>query len=197
MKIFIATHNRKKMLELGRILEPMGFDVVSANDLETAMPEVEETGTTFEENALLKARAGYEFTGLITVADDSGLCVDALLGAPGVYSARYSGENATDEKNNLKLLGELEGIPQSKRGAHYVSVIACVFPNGREFTVRGECRGFIGTERHGSGGFGYDPLFCSEIGWFGELTAEQKDSVSHRGKALKEFSHNIKEFIGE
>lgn len=197
MKIFIATHNQKKLRELKRILEPMGFTVLSGAELESDMPEVEETGTSFEENALLKARAGLEFTGLITVADDSGLCVDALSGAPGIFSARYSGENATDEKNNQKLLAELDGVPAEKRNAHYVAAIACVFPDGREFTVRGECHGYIGTDYRGSGGFGYDPLFCSQAGWFGELSAEQKDAVSHRGKALKEFSKKLKEYIGE
>lgn len=197
MKIFIATHNRKKLSELRRILEPMGFEVISAGELERPMPEVEETGSTFEENALLKAHAGLRFTGLITVADDSGLCVDFLGGAPGVYSARYSGENADDESNNNKLLSALENVPTEKRGAHYVAAIACVFPDGREFTVRGECFGYIGTEHHGNGGFGYDPLFCSEIGWFGELSPEEKDSVSHRGKALAAFSKQLKKYIEE
>lgn len=197
MKIFIATHNRKKLTELRRILEPMGFEVISGNELEKPMPEVEETGTTFEENALLKARAGLDFTGFISVADDSGLCVDFLNGAPGVYSARYSGENANDEKNNNKLLRALAGVEPEKRGAHYVAAIACVFPDGREFTVRGECYGYIGTERHGNSGFGYDPLFHSEIGWFGELSPEEKDSVSHRGKALVLFSEQLKNYIGE
>lgn len=198
MKVFIATHNMKKLNELKRILIPMGFTVISNNDIDNSIPEIEETGTSFEENALLKANAGLKHTGFMTVADDSGLCVDALSGALGIYSARYSGATtAADEENNKKLLAALKGIPYEKRTAHYVAAIACVFPDGREFTVRGECHGYIGEDYHGSEGFGYDPLFCSEAGWFGEISAEQKDAVSHRGKALKKFAKKLKEYIGE
>lgn len=195
MKFFIATKNQKKLVELERILKPMGFEVVSVNDLETSFPDVEETGKTFEENALLKARFGCGFTGLPTVADDSGLCVDALDGAPGVYSARFSGEECDDERNNDKLLTLLKDVPYEKRDAHYVSVIACVFPDGRSFTVRGECDGKIAFERQGTNGFGYDPLFITEYGVFGEISAEQKDKVSHRGDSLRKFKEKIVKFI--
>ncbi len=195
MKIFIATKNKKKLNELERILTPMGFDVLSENDFNTAFPEVEETGETFEENALIKARAGLKNTGLISVADDSGLCVDYLNGAPGVYSARYAGEPADDQKNNKKLLDALDGLDTDKRTAKFVSSIACVFPDGREFTVRGECMGFIAKEPQGMGGFGYDPLFISEKGCFAVISATEKDSISHRGKAIKNFSEKLKEYL--
>ena len=197
MKIFIATKNMKKLTELTRILEPMGFEVVCERDLEKPLNEVEETETTFEENAILKATAGLRETGYISVADDSGLCVDYLDGAPGVYSARYSGEHGNDKMNNKKLLKELDGVPEEKRTAYYVAAIACVFPDGRQFTVRGECHGKIAFEESGNCGFGYDPLFISEKGCFGHLSAEEKDSISHRGKALRLFKEELLKYIKE
>ena len=172
MKIFIATKNQKKLRELERILIPMGFEVLSQKDFSEEYPDVEENGTTFEENAFTKAKAGLENTGLISVADDSGICVDYLGGAPGIYSARYSGEHGDDESNNDKLLSELEGVPLEKRTGRYVAAIACVFPDGREFTVRGECEGKIAFERQGTQGFGYDPLFISAVGCFGDISPE-------------------------
>lgn len=194
MKVFIATKNQKKLIELERILKPLGFEVLSEKNFDTQMPEIEENGTDFKENALLKAKAGLKFTGLISVADDSGICVDYLDGAPGIYSARYSGGN--DEDNNDKLLNELKDIPMEQRKAHYTAAIACVFPDGREFTVQGECHGHIAFERQeGTGGFGYDPLFISENGPFSQLTAEQKDAISHRGKALRLFKEELKKYI--
>jgi XTP/dITP diphosphohydrolase len=195
MKIFIATKNQKKLTELERILIPMGFEVLSEKDLSETFPDVEEDGTTFEENAIIKASAGLKNTGLISVADDSGICVDYLGGAPGIFSARYSGEHGDDESNNQKLLSELDGVPLSKRTARYVAAIACVFPDGKKFTVRGECEGKIGFEPKGSNGFGYDPYFISELGVMAELTSEQKDSISHRGKALKLFKEELKKYI--
>lgn len=197
MKIFIATKNQKKLIELSRILEPMGFCVVCEKDLVKPIQEVEENGTTFEENALIKAKAGLQETGYISVADDSGICVDYLNGAPGIYSARYSGGHGNDEDNNKKILRELEGVPMEKRTAYYAAAIACVFPDGREFTVRGECHGHIAFEESGTCGFGYDPLFISEKGCFGHLSAEDKDSISHRGKALRLFKEELKKYIGE
>ncbi len=195
MKFFIATKNQKKLLELERILKPMGFEVVSSKDFENEFPEVEETGKTFEENALLKAKAGLEFSCLASVADDSGLCVDALNGAPGVYSARFSGEHGNDSSNNKKLLELLKDVSEENRGAKYVSVIACVFPNGKEFTVRGECFGKIGFAEKGNNGFGYDPLFITEFGTtFGDTPAELKDKISHRGKSLLAFKEELKKF---
>lgn len=195
MKVYIATKNQKKLEELSRILLPMGFDVVCEKDLPQPLPEVEETGTTFEENAILKAKAGLNATGYISVADDSGLCVDYLDGAPGIYSARFSGGHGNDAENNRKLLEALDGVPEEKRTAYYVAAIACVFPDGRQFTVRGECHGHIGLFEVGNCGFGYDPLFISEKGCFGLLSAEEKDSISHRGKALRLFKEELKKYI--
>lgn len=197
MKVFIATKNLKKLEELSRILIPMGFDVVCERDLYKLLEEVEETGNTFEENALLKAKAGLKETGYISVADDSGLCVDYLGGAPGIYSARYSGGHGNDELNNQKILEELDGVPMEKRTAYYVAAIACVFPDGREFTVRGECHGHIAFEESGNCGFGYDPLFISEKGCFGHLSAEEKDSISHRGKALRKLQEELPKYLEE
>lgn len=195
MKIFIATKNQKKLKELERILIPMGFEVLSQKDFSESFPEPVEDGTTFEENAIIKAKDGLKNTGLISVADDSGICVDYLGGAPGIYSARYSGEHGDDESNNQKLLSELAGVPMEKRTGRYVAAIACVFPNGKQFTVRGECEGKIAFEPRGTGGFGYDPYFISELGYMAQLTPEQKDSISHRGKALKLFKQELKKYI--
>lgn len=195
MKIFIATKNQKKLKELERILIPMGFEVLSQKDFSEDFPEPIEDGTTFEENAIIKAKDGLKNTGLISVADDSGICVDYLGGAPGIYSARYSGEHGDDESNNQKLLSELAGVPMEKRTGRYVAAIACVFPDGKQFTVRGECEGKIAFEPRGTGGFGYDPYFISELGYMAELTPEQKDSISHRGKALKLFKEELKKYI--
>ena len=195
MKVFIATKNQKKLVELSRILEPMGFEVLSEKDLENPLTDVVEDGTTFEENAIIKAKAGLKETGYISVADDSGICVDYLGGAPGIFSARYSGGHGNDDDNNKKILKELDGVPMEKRTAYYVAAIACVFPDGRQFTVRGECHGHIAFEESGNCGFGYDPLFISEKGCFGHLSAEEKDSISHRGKALKLFKEELKKYI--
>lgn len=190
----VATHNKKKLAELQRILAPMGIDVISPLDIEGGITEAEENGLTFEENALIKARSACKETGYPAVADDSGLCVDALDGAPGIYSARFAG-TGNDEDNNNLLLEKLKGLPKEKRTAHFVSSIACVFPDGREFTVRGECHGYIAEAPSGNGGFGYDPLFISEVGCFGDISAEEKDKVSHRGKSMALFKENLKEYI--
>lgn len=195
MKVFIATKNHHKLTELKRILVPMGFEVLSENDLDKPLPEVDETGTSYEENALLKAHSGLRVTGLITVADDSGLSVDYLDGAPGLYSARYSGMGASYASNNEKLLAALDGVPYEKRTATFVSAIACAFPDGRKFTVRGDCKGFVAEECHGDGGFGYDPLFICDAGCYAEMTPEEKDRVSHRGNALRAFKEELKKYI--
>lgn len=196
MKVLIATHNLKKKAELQRILTPLGIEVVTADDIGIDLTDVEETGTTFEENSLLKAQSGCDESGLPCVADDSGLAVDYLGGAPGVYSARYAGEHGDDEKNNDKLLAELDGVPLEKRTARFVSVVTCVFPDGKKIVARGECEGRIAFERSGNGGFGYDPLFLFEDGRsFGEFTAEEKDKVSHRGKALRLLADELEKMI--
>lgn len=195
MKIFIATKNQKKLVELERILIPMGFEVLSQKDFDQNFSEPIENGSTFEENAIIKAKDGLKNTNMISVADDSGICVDYLDGAPGIYSARYAGDHGDDDANNQKLLKQLEGVPLEKRTARYVAAIACVFPNGDSFTVRGECEGKINFVPVGDGGFGYDPYFISELGPMGLLTPEQKDSISHRGKALVLFKEKLKNYI--
>ena len=196
MKFIIASNNRKKLEELKRILLPLGIDAVTAKEAGVNLEEVEETGKTFEENAFIKAKAAYDKTGLGAIADDSGLCVDALGGAPGVFSARYSGEHGNDEENNNLLLKNLEGVLPDKRTARYVAAICCIMPNGESFTVRGECEGSIGFERSGTGGFGYDPLFVLPNGiTMANLTPGQKDEVSHRGKALRLLKEKLEGLI--
>ena len=191
MKILLASHNKNKIAELEMLLKTVCADaeVVSLSDVGFT-GEIVEDGTTFEENALIKARTGARL-GYITVADDSGLMVDALGGAPGVYSARYAGEDGNTEKNNAKLLAELQGVPKDKRTAHFVSVVACVFPDGREdIVVRGECPGEILTSPRGKTGFGYDPLFyyAPFHKTFAEMSADEKNSISHRGVAMQAFA---------
>lgn len=191
MVFFVATKNEGKKKELLRILAPLGIEVISEKDLEKPLGDVIEDGKTFEENALIKARYAAAQTNLPSVADDSGLCVDAIGGEPGIYTARYAGEPTDNAKNNAKLLSVLKDVPMEKRTARFVSAVACVFPDGREFTVRGECEGKIAFELKGDKGFGYDPLFISELGCFGEISDEQKDSISHRGRALLKLKEKL------
>ncbi|MBE6739687.1 MAG: RdgB/HAM1 family non-canonical purine NTP pyrophosphatase [Ruminococcaceae bacterium] len=191
MVFFVATKNEGKKKELLRILAPLGIEVISEKDLEKPLGDVIEDGKTFEENALIKARYAAAQTNLPSVADDSGLCVDAIGGQPGIYTARYAGEPTDNAKNNAKLLSVLKDVPMEKRTARFVSAVACVFPDGREFTVRGECEGKIAFELKGDKGFGYDPLFISELGCFGEISDEQKDSISHRGRALLKLKEKL------
>lgn len=199
MQFIIATHNMKKLKELARILEPLGIEAVTGRDLGLALTEAEETGGTFEENAYLKAASACRESGLPAIADDSGLMVDALGGAPGVYSARYAGPDATDDDRNQKLLKELAEVPEEKRGARFVSAICCVFPDGSTVTARGECPGSIAFAPAGEDGFGYDPLFLVAPGLpgagktYAQLSAEEKDAVSHRGNALREFSQRLRQ----
>lgn len=190
MKFVIATHNQHKLQELQRILAPLGIEAITAD-----LSEVEETGTTFAENAFLKAQSACREMGLPAVADDSGLEVEALDGRPGVYSARYAGENATDAQRMEKLLGELEGVPAEKRGARFVSAVCCVFPDGERIQVEGECPGAIAFAPAGEDGFGYDPVFLCGEKTFAQMTAAEKDAVSHRGKALEKFSQALEAFL--
>ena len=185
-KVILASRNKGKIKEIGDILGRYDMTVVSRDDAGLPIDEVEETGETFEENSYIKAKAILDVAGVPTVADDSGLMVDALGGAPGVYSARYAGENCTYEDNNRKLLSALAGVPDEKRSARFVSVITMLWPDGRKIVARGECEGRILTETRGEGGFGYDPLFVPE-GYdisFGEMSPEEKNKISHRAKAL-------------
>lgn len=199
MQFIIATHNAKKLKELARILEPLGIEAVTDRELGIPLTEAEETGETFEENAYLKAASACRESGLPAIADDSGLMVDALDGAPGVYSARYAGPDATDDDRNRKLLKELAQVPQEGRGARFVSAICCVFPDGSTVTARGECPGSIAFAPAGEDGFGYDPLFLVAPGLpgagktYAQLSAEEKDAVSHRGNALREFSQRLRQ----
>lgn len=195
MDFLIATHNMKKRDELQRILSPLGVHVLTADEAGVDLTDVEETGTTFEENALLKARSGCKEGKMPCIADDSGLCVDALDGAPGVYSARFAGEHGNDDKNNEKLLSLLSDVPPEKRTARFVSTVACVFPDGRELVVRGECEGRIGYEKRGENGFGYDPLFYVGERTFAEFTPEEKDAVSHRGNALRALTEALPAYL--
>lgn len=191
----IATHNQKKKNELLRILSPLGIDVKTDVEIGLTLTEVDETGETFYENALLKAKSGCKESGLPCVADDSGLMVDYLAGAPGVYSARFSGEHGNDSKNNAKLLKLLNDVPEEERTARFVSVVCCVFPNGDILSARGECEGKIGYSEIGDGGFGYDPVFMVDDKSFAELSAEEKDKLSHRGKSLNTLSEKLKDYM--
>mgnify|MGYP000907435746 FL=1 len=190
MKFVMATHNPNKVRELSRILEPLQIEVVPAENLK----EVEEIGTSFEENAYLKAAAACKKTGFPAVADDSGLCVHVLNGQPGIHSARWAGPDADDNDRNQKLLAALKDVPKKDRLATFVSVICCVFPSGDILTSRGECQGIIANEPHGTDGFGYDPLFLVGEKTYAQMTAEEKDQVSHRGKALRQFAENLKNY---
>lgn len=195
MKYIIATHNKKKLTELSRILVPLGIEAVTDRDLGIETTEVEETGTTFEANAFLKASSACKESGLPAVADDSGLCVDALDGAPGLYSARYAGEGATDAEKIAKLLDALKDVPAEKRTARFVSVICCAFPDGKTLYARGECEGTIAFAPSGEGGFGYDPVFLVGDKSFADMTAEEKDAVSHRGNSLRAFSKILSDYL--
>lgn len=196
MKFVLASHNDHKLAEMRKILSELGVEVVLESDVGVDI-EVEETGTTFEENSLLKAKAVMEASGLPAIADDSGLCVDALDGAPGVYSARYGGEGLSDQDRYKLVLEALKG--QLSRSAKFVSVVTACFPGGDVLTARGECPGTIAYAPMGEGGFGYDPVFFYPplAKTFGQLTAEEKSAISHRGKALKDFSAKLATYLGK
>lgn len=199
MRFILATNNQDKLKEMKEILLPLNVEVVSAKDMGVSLEEVEETGKTFEENSKLKALSALRITGLPSIADDSGLMVDALNGEPGVYSARYSGENATYSSNVDKLLLNMKNIPYNDRTAKFVCTICCLFPDGDEIRVRGECSGHISFERIGESRFGYDPIFIAENGkTFAEISSEEKSKISHRGKALKKFVKELnKKMLGD
>lgn len=197
-QIIIATKNKGKAKDFEALFNPLGYEVKTLHDVAEEM-EIEETGTTFEENALLKATSLANHLQSMVIADDSGLEIDALDGRPGIYSARYAGEEKSDEANIDKALKELEGTKESERTARFVCAIAVASPNKEPFTVRGTCEGFIGTERKGTNGFGYDPIFYvpSEQKMMAELTAEQKGTISHRGNAIKKLSFVLEDIISE
>ncbi len=190
MKILLATRNAKKLVELQRILDaaPHISDVtiVGLSDVE-AYPEVPESGLTFAENALLKAREGAAHTGLATVADDSGLAVDVMGGMPGIFSARWSGKHGDDDANLDLLLAQVGDVPDVALTAAFVCSAALAIPDGRTFTVEGQMAGRLVRQRRGTGGFGYDPIFVADgnTRTNAELTPEEKDAISHRGKAFR------------
>ncbi len=195
MDFLIATHNMKKREELHRILSPLGINVYLDYEKGITLTDVEETGETFEDNAFLKARSGCKESGMACIADDSGLMVDALDGRPGVYSARYMGEDTPYPEKMAGLIGELEGVSDEKRTARFVSVAAVVFPDGTEFSVRGTCEGKIGYEPVGENGFGFDPIFMVGEKSFAQLSAEEKDAVSHRGNSLRALKEKLSQMV--
>lgn len=199
-RILFATGNEGKMREIRSILADTGAEVLSMKEAGVSV-EIVEDGTTFEENALIKARAvaaAWKEPESVVLADDSGLVIDALNGEPGIFSARYMGENTSYDEKNTNLIGRLEGVPDEKRAARFVCAIAAVLPDGREFTVRDAIEGRIGYEQRGEGGFGYDPIFyVPEFGkTTAEMTAEEKNRVSHRGKALEHMKEVLRENEG-
>ena len=194
MKYVLATHNPGKLKEMGAILARFGVEVVSPKDLGLTV-DVEETGTTFAENAMLKAKAICAAAKLPAIADDSGLCVDALNGGPGVYSARYGGDGLDDRGRYMLLLNNMRG--QTTRAAHFACAIACAFPNGDTLTAEGRCDGTIAFAPMGEGVFGYDPVFFvpEKAKTFGQLTAEEKSAISHRGRALESFVEKLETYL--
>ena len=194
MKFVLASKNPHKLAELQRILGDMDVEVVLESQVGVDV-DVEETGETFEENSLLKAKAVMEATGLPAIADDSGLCVNALNGAPGVYSARYGGEGLSDQERYRLVLEALRG--QVDRGARFVSVVTACFPGGDVLTARGECPGTIAYAPQGENGFGYDPVFFVPPlrKTFAQMTAEEKNAISHRGRALEKFKVELEGYL--
>lgn len=193
MKLVLASKNEKKLTEMKDILSGLGVEVCLQSEAGVDV-DAEETGTTFEENSRIKAQAVMEASGLPAIADDSGLCVDALGGAPGVYSARYGGPELDDEGRYRLLLENMKG---QARAAKFVSVITCCFPNGDTIAARGECPGTIAFAPMGEGGFGYDPVFFLPQlkKTFAQLTPEEKNAVSHRGKALEAFQAQLEDYL--
>lgn len=192
-KIVVATGNAHKVDEIRSALAFEGWEFVALSELGDFSEPIED-GETFEDNARIKAHAAHEATGMATLADDSGLVVDALGGRPGVHSSRYAGENATDADNNRKLLSELAGLDQDGRSARFVSTLVFINEDGSEIVARGTCEGMIGTEQEGDNGFGYDPLFLPfALGGhtMAELTMDEKNRISHRGAALEDLKRKL------
>lgn len=209
MKFAAATNNQHKLAEMRRILERMGHTVLSQKEAGVHL-EPEEDGDTFAANAVIKAKAICEACGMPTIADDSGLCVDALGGAPGVYSARYAGVHGNDDANNKKLVQELEGVVPARRTAKFVSAVCVCLPGGAHRVYQGECPGTIGFEERGTNGFGYDPLFIpDEVGvgdacvpneerrTYAQLSADEKDAISHRARALALLENDLPQFLAD
>lgn len=191
-KIIIASNNRHKVDEIKNILKDYDIEILSLKDAGIEL-EIEENGETFEENAYLKAKAVVDLTGIAAIGDDSGLEVEALDGAPGIYSARFAGQQGDYKKNNEKLLHLMKDVPLGKRGARFVTVIALITPEGDKIFARGEIKGIIGFEEIGSNGFGYDPLFIvPELNkTFAQLSSEEKNKISHRARALQDLKEKL------
>lgn len=187
MKLILASNNKNKLREFREILEPLGYEVISQSEAGVDI-EAEENGTTFAENAYIKAKAIYDLMKLPVISDDSGLAVDALNGAPGIYSARYAEEG----KRCARVLSELEGVPDEKRTARFICSICYIDENGGKHIAEGTCEGKIGYEKRGTNGFGYDPIFMFGDKSFAEISAEEKNKVSHRSNALKKFEEIIR-----
>ncbi len=197
MKLIIATKNAHKVEEFSRILKPIGIEVISQTDAGVDIG-VDENADTFEGNARLKARAIYEKTGLPTIADDSGLQVEFLSNAPGIYSARYGGsECSTDKQRYEKVLKELDGVPKEERSAQFVCCISLILSDDKEYSFTGICKGTIGYKPLGENGFGYDPIFMVGDKSFSQLTDQQKDEISHRGSALKQLQECLADIKNE
>lgn len=194
MKLVLASKNKGKLKEMQAILEELGAEVVLQSELGIDV-DVDETGTTFAENAFLKAEAVCKASGMAAIADDSGLCVDALQGAPGVYTARYGGEGLDDAGRYRLLLNNMKGL--GPRTCHFATAIACVFPDGTVLRAEGECHGTVAYAPMGTDGFGYDPIFFvpNLKKTFAQLTAEEKNAISHRGKALRQFAKVLEEHL--
>lgn len=199
MRIVLASGNKHKLEEINDILKDFNYDLVTMHDAGLVDFDIEENGDSFEANSLIKAKAVFDELGEITIADDSGLEVDYLKGAPGIYSARYSGVGATDSSNNTKLLKELKGVTAENRGAKFVAVITMLFPNGDKIVARGEIFGEILEGIKGQTGFGYDPLFFVKEHnmTFAEMGSDQKNKMSHRANALVILKEKLKEYLSE
>jgi len=195
LEVIVATRNKGKIREIRDALKGLDLRIYGLSDFPD-VPEIEEDGHSFAENALKKARFYAKYFGKLTLADDSGIEVDSLKGLPGVYSARYAGERASSQENNQKLLREIQGVPISKRGARFKCIIAMKSPEGKEAIAEGSCKGRIGFQEKGRKGFGYDPLFIlrKDGKTMAELSLEEKNRVSHRGKALKKIRRIIQSF---
>ncbi len=197
IKVVLASGNKHKFEEIQAVVEQYDWQLIPMKELGISADDIEETEDTFEGNALIKAAEVMKHTNKIVIADDSGLEVDALNGRPGVYSARYAGENASYKDNNDKLLNEMIGVEDSRRTAKFVTAIVCLFPNGEKVVVRGEVNGIITNEERGNNGFGYDPVFyIPELSkTYAELSSDQKNDISHRSRALEKLKSKLDEMM--
>ncbi len=193
-KLVFASSNKGKIKEMKQLLAHTGIEVLTLTDIGFTQ-EIEETGTTFEENARIKALAVSRFSGLPAVSDDSGICIDALGGAPGVLSARYLGEDTPYEVKNRMVLEKLKDVPREKRTARYECCVCCVFPDGTEIVTHGTCEGLIANEPKGENGFGYDPIFLVGDKTMAELSDDEKNRISHRAKAVNAFALELAKYL--